>query len=182
MTLTLPIYKPLRFLKRLALVIGLVAMLSGCATGPRQVLHSFSFNGQNDGWAKSIDLLAYSYGDQYRMVKNDVADPRSPVFKGMSELPPASSVSGFIPVGEFLQVKWRIKATGEVLEDRVELRGRLPPDMSNHGVTFVIDGRQLYVFVITPTPITVNLPKPPKKAWRSAYRVTYEIYPNNEMK
>ena len=49
-------------------------------------------------------------------------------------------------------------------------------------VTFVIDGRQLYVFVITPTPITVNLPKPPKRTWLSRYSVAYEIYPNNEMK
>lgn len=180
--MTFLLHKPLRWVKLLVLTLGLVVALSGCATGPRVVLHSFSFNGQNDGWAESIDLLAYSYGDQYRMVRNDVANPRSPVFKGMSALPPASNVSGFIPVGDLLQVKWRIKATGEVLEDRVDLRGRLPADMSNHGVTFVIDGRQLYVFVITPTPITVNLPKPPKKTWLSRHTLAYEIYPNNEMK
>jgi hypothetical protein len=176
------LHKPLRWANLLVLIIGLVVALSGCATGPRPVLHSFSFNGQKDGWAESIDLLAYSYGDQYRMVRNDVANPRSPVFKDMSALPPASNVGGFIPVGEFLQVKWRIKATGEVLEDRVDLRGRLPADMNKRDVTFVIDGRQLYVFVITPTPITVNLPKPPKKSWISRHRVAYEIYPNNEMK
>jgi hypothetical protein len=48
-----------------------------------------------------------------------------------------------MPIGEFLYVKWRIKATGEVLEDRVDLHPVLPWNMGHHTVTFVIEGRQL---------------------------------------
>ena len=75
-----------------------------------------------------------------------------------------------------------LKATGEVIEERVDLRGRLPQNMRDQEVTFVIDGRQLYVYLVTPTEITENLPKAPKRAWRSRYKVTYEVYPTNELK
>lgn len=81
-------------------------------------------------------------------------------------------------IGEFLYVKWRIKETGEVLEDRVDLRPLLPWNMGNHKITFVIDGRQLYVYLVT------NQPKPYKsppilKTYLSKSTVTYEIYPAN---
>ena len=176
------LHRAWRWTHVMALIAGTLFALSGCATGPVLVRHSFSFDGRYDHWANTIDLLEYAYGDKYRMVRNSLTDPSSPAFKGRTNIPPLANVNAAMPVGEFLQVKWRIKATGEVLEDRVDLRGRLPADMSNHGVTFVIDGRQLYVFVITPTPITVNLPKPPKKTWLSRHTLAYEIYPNNEMK
>jgi len=86
-----------------------------------------------------------------------------------------------MPVGEFLYVKWRIKETGEVLEDRVDLRKRLAPNMFEHKVTFVIDGKQLYVYLITPKAKRVEDP-PPLKTFLSRYTVTYEIYPNNTYK
>jgi len=85
-----------------------------------------------------------------------------------------------MPVGDFLFVKWRIKSTGEVVEDRVDLRQRLPKDMTDHGLTFVIEGNQLYVYVITPKVRNSDLP-PNKKTSSSRYRETFEIYPTNEL-
>jgi hypothetical protein len=95
-----------------------------------------------------------------------------------------------MPVGEFLYVKWRIKATGEIFEDRVDLRERLPKNMTNHTLTFSIDEKQLHVFVATPFPRNpkdekhivpnypkVNFYKPTHLTWLSAYGMTYEIYP-----
>jgi len=143
------------------------------STGPKLVNHSFSFNGKayGDKWAATVDLLEYSYGDQYRMVRDKVEPPRE-------GLGPQAGVSGAMPVGEFLDVKWRIKATDEVLEDRVDLRPLLPSDMTEHGLTFVIDGRQLYVYLVTPTPKHKNDP-PILKTTESKYYFTYEIYPAN---
>ena len=162
-------------------LLAVVFALSACATGPKLVAHAFSFDGRNDEWAAQVDLLEYSYGDQYHMVRNSVTNPRSPVFKGLAALPPSTSVNGSMPVGEFLYVKWRIKATGEVLEDRVELRNLLPSNMFDHRITFAIDGKQLYVYLVTPTPRDSKQPSP-LRTYLARYTVTYEIYPTNTYK
>jgi len=112
---------------------------------PKLVWHEFSFDGWYDNkWAEKVDLLAYSYGDQYRMVRDEVKPPKE-------RLGQSAGVNGPMPVGEFLYVKWRIKTTGEVLEDRVDLRPLLPKDMTDYVLTFVPDERQLYVYLVTPT-------------------------------
>ena len=157
--------------------LGLLFALAACATGPRLVSHAFNFDGRNDNWAEQVDLLAYSYGDQYRMVRNSVDAPRSPVFAGLSALPPGTGVNGPMPVGEFLYVKWRLKATGEVFEQRVDLRERLPRDMTDHELTFVIDGRQLYVYVVTPQVQPPEVRQRTHRTWLSRYNVAYEVYP-----
>lgn len=158
------------------LCLALLLALSACTTSPaapKLVVHAFSFDGKpyGDKWADTVDLLEYSYGDQYRMVRDKVEPPKE-------RLGPSSGVNGAIPVGDFLYVKWRIKATGEVLDDRVDLRPLLPKDMTRHRLTFVIDGRQLYVYLVTPTPKRVKTP-PILKTTESWFRVTYEIYPDN---
>ena len=132
------------------LILALIALLfTACAIGPRQPYHSFSFNGRFDKWENHVDLLEYSYGDQYYRVRNSIYQPRSPVFKGMDRLPSGTSTNGPMPVGEFLYVKWRIRSSGKVAEHRVDLRDKLPRDMFSHRITFVIDGPQLYVYLVT---------------------------------
>ena len=162
------------------LALFLAGLLAGCATGPKLVPHAFSFDGRKDGWHETVDLLAYSYGDQYHKVRRSLESPSSSLFAGLSGLPSGHGVNGPMPVGEFLYVKWRIKATGEVLEDRVDLRGRLPKDMSDHELTFVIDGRQLFVFVVTPERKKAYGEPPLLKTWRSNFARAYEIYPQIE--
>jgi hypothetical protein len=88
-----------------------------------------------------------------------------------------SIVNGPIPVGEFLYVQWRLKATGEVLEQRVDLRDRLPRDMTDHELTFLMDGKQLYVFVVTPRRKKSFDEPPVLKTWLSQYGHAYEIFP-----
>jgi hypothetical protein len=159
------------------LLVALLLALSGCAgvtqATPKLVFHSFSFNGWDyaDKWADTVDLLEYSYGDQYRMVRRKALGPDD-------SLSPQAGVSGPMPVGDFLYVKWRIKATAEVVEDRVDLRPLLPRDMTEHELIFVIDGRQLYVYLVTPTPKHMGDP-PILKTYLSLFNVTYEIYPIN---
>jgi hypothetical protein len=52
--------------------------------------------------------------------------------------------------GDFLYVKWRIDSTGQVYEDTVDLKSRLPRDITNHEIYFIVKGTQLVVYLITP--------------------------------
>lgn len=157
--------------------LALVLALTACATGPRLVSHEFTFDGIYDKWVDVVDLLEYSYGDQYFAVRDSLTQRNDSLYKGYSSLGPRKGVNGPMPVGEFMYVKWRIKATGEVLEDRVDLRGRLPGDMRDHGLTFVIDGRQVYLYVLTPQSKTAKNDAPVLRTWLSKYNIGYEIYP-----
>jgi len=161
--------RPLASITRWLAMFGLMLALAACASTPRLVPHAFNFDGWNDGWQATAELLEYRYGDQYREVQGKAGNGYS---AGVS-----TGVNGPMPVGEFLYVQWRLKATGEVLEDRVDLRHRLPRDMSDHELTFVIDGRQLYVYVVTPQRRTSQNQAPVLRTWRSKFAMAYEIYP-----
>ena len=62
----------------------------------------------------------------------------------------AWNTAGMMPRGEHLYVKWRIKGTGEVLEDRVDLTKRLPADINDYEIHFAVYGKQLYVYAFPP--------------------------------
>jgi hypothetical protein len=85
--------------------------------------------------------MAYRYGDSDLGVAN-LGD------KG--RVPQQSNVNGPMRLGESLYVKWRVKATGEIHEDTVDLRNRLPRSMTDHRIYFVIKGPQLYVYLVPP--------------------------------
>lgn len=152
-----------------AIVLTCAMGLTGCAGVPKLVTHAFSFDGWYDGWAEKVDLLAYSYGDQYHMVRRAAEGDRYLGYR--------TGVNGPMPVGDFLFVKWRLKASGEVFEHRVSLRDRLPRDMSDHELTFVIDGRELYVYVVTPLRKNAHGDPPNLKTWRSNFAHAYEVHP-----
>ena len=77
------------------MALWVLALLTACASGPKLVSHAFSFNGLNDKWAESVDLLAYAYGDGYHMVREDLAKPSTSLYAGKSSLPSGNSVNGF---------------------------------------------------------------------------------------
>jgi hypothetical protein len=92
-----------------------------------------------------------------------------------------TNINASMANGEYLFAKWRLKNTGEILENRVDLRGRLPDNMFGHKVAFVIDGQQLFVFVITPKEKKYMTP-PILKTSLSKFYESYEIYPTNTFK
>jgi hypothetical protein len=59
--------------------------------------------------------------------------------------------------GDSLYVKWRLRATGEIHEETVDLRHRLPRDITEHRIYFMIKGPQLYVYLVPPD--SKKLPK-----------------------
>jgi hypothetical protein len=97
------------------------------------------------------------------------------------------------PRGDYLYFKWRVLATGQVVEDRVDLSKRLPQDMNNRGLYIAIFGPQLYVYLFPPDRIReLNRPDiitPGRRPGRetgtslqdtllkSAYARQYQVYP-----
>ncbi len=160
-------------------LVAALVLLSGCAN-PRAgyVEHTFEFDGRSDGWEKTVDLLAYDYGSKNYSVKDDLQSRESRIYNRTTRIPIHTHTQGGMPPGEYLYVKWRIKATSEVIERKVDLRPLLPKDIRDHTLTFVIDGQELYVYLVSRTSIAKsNTTK--LKTWLSNHRLTYELYPNN---
>lgn len=148
-----------------ALVL-LTLSLGGCMTTDL-VNHTFEFDA---GWeSPDIEVLYYQYGN------SKLVGVRPPDWVVKDTPQGGTGVTGPMLRGDFLYVKWRIKATGEVLEDKVDLKDRLPRDIEHHRIHFVVKGRQLYVYLISPKPNPNPWMEPPLKMY-SNLKVD-EIYP-----
>ena len=124
---------------RATLLLALSLVLAACASGPRLVDHGFGF----DAVADSPGVLDYRYGQSH------APGARMPQWiRDDAGVAGGTHTRGPMPVGESLYVRWRIRATGEVLEDTVDLRGRLPGDMAGREIYFVVDQRQLRVYLV----------------------------------
>lgn len=137
------------FLRGLAwLILGLALVgLSACATGPRLTDHAFEYSVSSD--SPGVELLDYRYGD-YAMTRIPAWQIRE------GRVGQGGGVNGAFPRGDSLYVKWRIKATGEVFEDKVDLKSRLPDNITRHRIYFIIKGPQLYVYLISPEKLNPN--------------------------
>jgi hypothetical protein len=125
--------------------------LSACATGGRMYMQSFhfdTFGDSTDGKHPEAEILDYQYGDTKSAGTYADRDFKESASIGRKRL--AGGMSGFLPRPEFLYLKWRMIESGEVYEDRVDLRDRLPHDMTDMTVHLVVRGPQLYVFLIYP--------------------------------
>lgn len=129
--------------------VAIACCLAGCAVVTTNVatigkpFHEFSFNLLKD--SPYTDVLDYRYGGNGSC--EVCANPRR-VFQG--ELFHQTGVGTWMSKGEYLYVKWRDNRTGDVYEDRVDLRSRLPKKMDQKTVYFVPKGAVLYVYVIWP--------------------------------
>lgn len=149
-------------------LLPMVVALSACASGPRLVDHAFSFDVLAD--SPDVTLLDYRYGTS----KHPGARPPDWALRnGLIEQ--HSSVNGGMILGDTLYVKWRVKATNEVIEDTVDLKSRLPRDITDHRVYFVIKDKQLWVYLISPEKRPPTWPKYEPPGW--THRKVYVIYP-----
>lgn len=158
-------------------VLIVAAFLAACSTPENTAFHSFSFDTRSA--VPAVEVLDYQYGSSggtgTRPPKWALDAGRPFYFDG---------VTGAIPVGDSLYVKWRIKATGEIREDTVDLRHRLPSEMKDKRVAFYIVGKQLYVYVADRDFLPVGAPEviPPGAPIRDlpfTYHTKYQIiYPD----
>lgn len=110
----------LKRIKLKVLGIGLMlALLSACTT----FSHYFEFDARWD--SPREEVLDFRYGDS-----KIGGTYFSGSLKNMGLFVSWTRVYGTIQKPDFLYVKWRIKSTGEVYEDTVDLRSRLPFNMA----------------------------------------------------
>lgn len=140
------------FMHWLALLF-IACALAACAAGPRVVDHAFRFDARWD--SPDAEVLDFRYGDSKLP---GVRPPEWALKEG--SIGQATGVNGPMLIGDSLYVKWRIKSTGEVYQDTVNLRSRLPADIKDHTIYFIIKGAQLYVYLISPDKLNPN-PCPP---------------------
>lgn len=136
----------LKNLYRKIWLFALALVLVACATNGGSAFHSFRFDAFRD--SRDVEILQYRYGDDggfnTRSTAAEIQDGKAIM---------SSNVTGAMVVGSTLYVKWRIKSTGQVVEDTVDLKSRLPFSIANHELRFIIEGTQLYVYLISHQPV-----------------------------
>jgi hypothetical protein len=146
-------------------------LLAACTAfgGPEVVDHEFEFNMFLDN--QDAVVLDYRYGNSKQPGAINPDSMRNQGKAHQQEL-----IHGRMLRGDFLYVKWRIKSTGEVYEDTVDLRHRLPKDITDHTITFLIRGPQLYVYLVTPERRAPDMsPNGPKEF---SYLKVITLYPD----
>ena len=136
-----------------AVLIGSAALMA-CATEPEQTRlfsYSITWNVATDATVydkAEVKILDFSYGvaDKFEIQPGKWHRDRFPS-QGCCDLTNDGIVA---PRGDYLYFKWRVIATGEVFEDRVDLSKRLPQDMNNTRLYIAIFGSQLYVYLFPP--------------------------------
>lgn len=130
-------------------LLTIVCALSACASDPRVIEHAFGFDARWD--SPDVEVLDFRYGDSKLP---GVRNPDWVLAKGESFQ--TANTNGPMLVGDSLYVKWRIRSSGDVYQDTVDLRHRLPMDIKDHRIYFIAKGPQLYVYLISPEKLTPN--------------------------
>jgi len=150
---------------RWLIAVHAAVVLAGCANTQELVSHGFSYSFIQD--SPEAELLDFRYG-----TSNYGKAERA----SMGRVSQGGSIFGEIRRGDDLYVKWQLKATGEIFEETVDLKSRLPTDITGSRIYFMVRGPQLYVYLITSEKRAKDeLPNGPSK-W--AFRRTLTIYPD----
>jgi hypothetical protein len=140
-----------RYLLLLSLTLVTFGTFAGCAFGPDIPDHQFSFDSGIE--SPEIEVLDYQYG------KSKLPSANNPDYlRADGQSLQGTNINGPMLRGDFLYVKWRIRSTGQIYEDRVDLRGRLPSELTGFHIHFVIRGAQLYIYLISPKRVTGRCP------------------------
>lgn len=155
-------------------LLGLLGVLAAaaCATPPGVVVHEFGFDLLRD--SPDAELLDYRYGSS----KSPGARPDPGQYRP-GYMPQQNGISGAMLRGDDLYVKWRDKLSGQVFEKTIDLRSRLPADIYDHRIVFVIGGprnSEVFVYLVSPER------RPPDMAPNGpriySYRKVTTIYPD----
>lgn len=158
-------------MKRLIATLALIS-LAGCAANPNLVSHSFGFDTRKD--AQDAVVLDYRYGDS----RLPLRPPEWAIKAGRTFT--FENIHGPMLKGDFLYVKWRSMTTGRIHEDTVDLRHRLPAEITDHTIYFMIHGVQLYVYLISPQNVARTPDMPPSGPRTYHDRTIVTIYPDQE--
>ncbi len=163
--------KNFHVLKRYALsflaLIFSTELLVGCAHMGTSESYTLNFDTFAD--SPDIEVLDYQYGTNGMTRATDWQK------KNLGTIQGGYVTSPFSQRGP-LYVKWRVKSTGAVYEDTVDLTNRLPYSMKDKTLVFVVSVPQLYVYLVLPE----NRPStsPPNGPSRFHYEKVITIYPD----
>lgn len=167
------------FIRLQFLILAACLVSTACATRSRLVEHSFEFDARWD--SPGIEILDYWYGTSNLPGLRGCPKQYAPCATSRQY----AGTTGDIPLGDELTVKWRVKSTGNVYQDTVKLSDRLPENMKNQKIRFVIKDSQLYVFVISSEKSVPNPCLPRNQMCRitdpscpSAYDRVFALYCN----
>ena len=118
-----------------------------------------------------IEILDYRYGD------SKLAGVRARVPAKGGSVAQWTTTVGSMRRGDELYVKWRIKKTGEIREETVDLRSRLPANIARHRIHFIVRDTQLFIYLISPDKHTDTDPLGPLPMY--ADRKVATIYPDS---
>ena len=151
------------------IVFGWLCISSACATGPQIVDHSFAFDARRD--SPGVEVLDYRYGD------SDLPGASNPDYirkEGRSLQ--RQGVTGPMRKGSSLYVKWRTLTDNKVYQETVDLRKRLPRNITDCEIYFLIRGPRLYVYLVTPEARPADVPPNGPRTFHD--RKVLTIYPN----
>lgn len=149
-------------MQRIKVIVGLrcvvlaaTMLLGACGIGPKAPFYSFEFDARED--SPEVEVLDYQYGDSAIPGTRPSAEAIR-----LHQVGQGTKTYAPMPPADFLYVKWRMRQTGQEFEDRVDLRRRLPQALEGSRVHFVIDGKQLFVYVISRERTTGRCPADPQ--------------------
>jgi len=148
---------------------ALTALTTACDAGPQLVDHSFEFNAFRD--SPGVEILDYRYGDS-KVPGASNPDYRRKEGKSAQQ----TSITGLMRRPDMLYVKWRVVKQNKIYEDTVDLRERLPKEITNSIVYFRISEQQLYVYLITDRSSPPD--SPPNGPPKYHHRTVITIYPD----
>lgn len=121
----------------------LLAMAAGCASPVQSAgtaqYHAFGFDAYAD--SPDTEILAFKYGP------GGIPQLQSPFWKDATDARQAVGIHATMSIEGGLYVKWRLRSTGQIFEDTVDLRAVLQRDLTNQRVYFVAQGNKLFVYL-----------------------------------
>jgi hypothetical protein len=157
------------FLTGLLLFIG----MQGCAVTTVPEWHSFEFDAVFE--MNDIEIIDFRYG-------NGPAFPARtrcrPVSERDNKCLQGTSANLLTEIGETLWVKWKVKSSGLVYEDTIEIKKLLPKSIKGMTIFFVIRDKQLSLYLNTMQPRPLDWPV--YQAVRKAGKI-YQIYPTSNL-
>lgn len=161
-----------RFAPASVLIVSLA--IAGCAVS-HAVEHGFAFDAIWE--SPEVQVLDFRYGRS-----SNLATMARPPGNTDPKVPQASSTYGPMPRPDRLIVSWRIRATGQLVEETVDLDRRLPADIKARRVHFVIKGHHLCVYVVSKDLLPKAAPSSPLRLYpRQVVNVVYPDSPANQV-
>ena len=112
------------------LLLLLLCMLTACAMGgPRVYILELSFDFFYTN--PDMEVLDYEFGDSGQTMTQMAG-----FMKRGGHARQRLSAGAYIPKPEYVYAKWRNMQTGEVFEERANLKGRLPDGIDDYEITF----------------------------------------------